>query len=98
MLPNCDNSAASLAAKPTDPQPVPAPWRDERFLAAAPIDLDIEVSDLLAQGIAVEPKQVGRADLVATGGSQCRREQRHFNLFQNAVIEPGRRHAVRKAG
>jgi hypothetical protein len=41
-------------------------------LAAAPIDLDIEVPDLLAQRIAVEAEQVGGTDLVAACGRQSR--------------------------
>jgi hypothetical protein len=37
-------------------------------LAAAAIDLNIQVPDLLPQRIAVETKQIRGADLVATGG------------------------------
>src|SRR5882757_4127571 len=65
--------------------------------AAAAIDLNIEVPDLLAQRVAVKPEQVGGADLVAARGRQRRGKQRHLDLFQDAVIEPRRRHAVGKA-
>src|SRR4051812_10980060 len=66
-------------------------------LAPAPIHLDIEIPDLLPQRVAVEAEQIGRADLVAAGRRERGREQRHLDLFQDAVIEARRRHAVREA-
>src|SRR5262245_51201675 len=93
MLPNCDNSAASLPVSFA-----PSTGREPGVvLAPAPIDLDVEVPDLLAQGISIEPEQVGGTNLVAAGGRQRSREQRHLDLLQDAVIQAGRRHAVREA-
>src|SRR5689334_24442485 len=65
-------------------------------LTPAPVDLDVEVADLLAQGIAVEAEQVGGANLVAAGGGERGRKQRDLDLLEDAVIEAGRRHAVRE--
>ena len=73
VLPNCDNSAALPTAKAVNPQQNAhfAAWlRVRRALTAAPIDLNVEVPDLLAQGVTVEPKQVGRTDLIAAGGGE----------------------------
>src|SRR5882724_8526449 len=66
-------------------------------LAAAAVDLDIEVPDLLAQGVAVQTEQVGGADLIAAGGRERCGEQRYLNLLQDPVIEARRWHAVREA-
>src|ERR1043166_3100541 len=93
MLPNCDNSTAPRPEEFTQ-----STGGDPGSLTPAPVDLDIEVADLLAQRIAVEPKQVRGPDLVAAGGRQRGREQRYLDLLQDAVIEAGRRHAVREAG
>src|SRR6478752_1800686 len=71
--------------------------RPLRRLAPAPIYLDIEIPDLLPQRVTVEAEQIGGADLVATGGRERGREQRHLDLLQDAVIEARRRHAVREA-
>ena len=62
-----------------------------RNSVATPIHLNIEIADLLAQGIAVDPQQIGGADLVATRGGKRRRQKRIFDLAQNPVIQPGRR-------
>ena len=48
--------------------------------SATPIDLDIEVADFLAQGISVDAEQVGRPDLIAACGGQCRSQQRIFDF------------------
>src|SRR5262245_57291253 len=56
--------------------------------------LDVEIADLLAQGVAIDTQEVGGADLVSARCRQRGRQQRLFNLAQNAVIEPGRRQAV----
>jgi hypothetical protein len=34
-------------------------------LTSAPVHLDIQIADFLPQGVAVEPKKVSRADLIA---------------------------------
>src|SRR6201986_257172 len=69
-----------------------------RRLPPAAIDLNVEVPDLLAQRVAVEPQEVGGADLVAAGCRECCGQERHLDLLEDAVIEAGRRHAVREAG
>src|ERR1700730_2880258 len=68
------------------------------MLAAAAVDLNIEVPDFLPQRVAVQPEQVRSPNLIAARRGQCRREQRHLDLLQNAVIEARRRHAVGKSG
>src|ERR1700726_5152045 len=88
MLPNYDNSAASLAAK----------MRITSDLSAAPVNLNIEITDLFAQRVAVEAEQIGGADLIAPCRRQCRRQQRHFDFLEDSVVEPRRRHAVGEAG
>src|SRR3954468_5309254 len=107
MLPNCDNSAAIQPLKRSIPSRSTRLYYEGkrdcegkrvRSLAAAPVDLNVEIPDLLPQRIAVEAEQVGRADLVATRGRQRRGEQRHLDLLEDAVVEPRRWHAVREAG
>src|SRR6478672_4535591 len=71
--------------------------RPARLIAAA-VDLNIEVADFLAQGVAVDAEQIGRANLVAAGGSKRGGQQRIFDLAQDAVIEPRRRHPVLETG
>src|SRR5262249_56792971 len=66
--------------------------------AAAPKHLDVEVADLLAQGVAIDPEQVGGADLVAAGRRQGDRQQRMFDFPQDAVIEPWRGQMVAETG
>src|SRR6185503_20941841 len=66
--------------------------------AAGPDHLDVQIADFLAQGVAVEPQQVGSPDLIATGGSQSCREQWILNLAQDAVVQAGRRQAVIEGG
>src|SRR5262245_21086015 len=39
----------------------------------APKNLNVQIADFLAQGIAVQAEQIGGADLVAPGSSQSRR-------------------------
>src|SRR6476646_9692201 len=96
MLPNCDNSATDQLLKVIDPKPFSPVFVPEearlrgkrvRFLAAAPVDLNVEIPDLLPQRVAVEAEQVGRADLVAARGRQRRGEQRHFDLLEDAVVK-----------
>ena len=67
--------------------------RDQAQRAGAD-DLEVEVADLLAQGVAIDAEQLGCPDLVAAGGRQGGADQRAFDLAQDAVIEPGRRQRV----
>ena len=64
--------------------------------AARPDHLQVEVADLLAQGVAVDAEQFGGPDLVAARRGQRRADQRAFDLAQDAVIEAGRRQLSRK--
>ncbi len=66
--------------------------------AAAAEHLDVEVADLLAQSVSVDPQQVGGADLVPARSGQRHRQERMFDLAQHPVIEPGRRQLVAEAG
>src|SRR5690349_5459456 len=88
MLPNCDKSAARRRIYPS----VCA------LVAAAAIDLDVEVADFLAKRVAIDPEQIGGADLVAARGRERRRKQRIFDFAQDAVVEPSRRQTVLEAG
>src|SRR6185437_7782943 len=74
-----------------------SPDRPRPRSGPAAIDLNIEVPDLLAQRIAVQSQQIGRADLVAAGGCQRCGQQRHLDFLEDAVVEARRRHAVGKA-
>src|SRR5690242_968389 len=67
-----------------------------RALAAAAKDLNIEITDFLAQSIPIDPQKVGGPDLIAAGCSQRRRQQRVFDLAQNAMIETSGRQPVFK--
>src|SRR6266851_9970574 len=67
-------------------------------LITAPVNLDVQVANLLPQRIAVEAEQVGGTDLVAPGRRQRRRQQRHLDFLQDPVIEARRRHAVGEPG
>src|SRR5947209_17500672 len=64
--------------------------------APGAVHRDIQIADLLAQRVAVEPKKIGGADLVAAGRRQRRGEQRHLDFTQDAVIEARGRDAVRE--
>src|SRR6266480_7208004 len=84
----------------------PSPLRGSRAalregreaLITAPVDLDVQVANLLPQRVAVQAEQIGRADLITSGRRQCRREQRYLNLLEDPVIKARRRHAVGKSG
>src|SRR5580704_17222187 len=77
MLPNCVQSTAWRS----DERPLQAGsssgWGKiaKNALPASAVDLNLEVANFLAQRIAVDPKQVGGADLVTACGSQGRRQQ-----------------------
>src|ERR1700726_293379 len=97
MLPNYDNSAACAAAQMRIParfSRLQGGHAGRESLIAASVNLNVQISDLLPQGIAVEAEQVGGPDLIAPGRRQCGGEQRHFDLLEDPVIEAGRRHAV----
>src|SRR5947208_14426335 len=101
MLPNCDNSTANRTANVIDSSRAARFYCGEKrwqSLAATPINLNVEVPDLLPQRIAVEAEQVGRTNLVAARGRQRRGQQRNFDLLEDAVVEARRRHAIREAG
>src|SRR5438046_9224722 len=68
-----------------------------RSLTIGPKDLDVEVADFLTQRVAVDPQQVGGADLIAARSGQRHRQERMLNFAQHPVVEPGRRQAVAKA-
>src|SRR3954452_4967702 len=57
-------------------------------------DVNFQLADLLAQRIAVQPKQLRRLDLVATGRAKRRADQWHLHLAQNALVQARRRQAT----
>src|SRR3954462_15868751 len=67
-------------------------------LTSATIDLDVQVTDFLAQCVAVEPKKIGRADLIAACRGQRRGQQWNFDLLENPVIKARRGRTVRGTG
>src|SRR6202035_1167379 len=97
MLPNYDNSLASLPHRrgfqticPMRMQP------SEKPLVTAPVDLNVQIANLLPQRVPIEAEQIGGADLIAPGRRQRGGEQRHLDLLEDTVIEAGRRHPVWK--
>src|SRR5258708_39271038 len=90
MLPDCDKSGA----RPMMLWPFGIKL-EARFLRPASItatkDLNIEVADFFPQGVAVDPEQIGSANLVSARCRQRHRQQRMLDFPQDAVIEPGRR-------
>src|SRR6056297_1366239 len=66
-------------------------------LAHSPAGADhrqIKVANLLAQCVAIEAKQLCRANLVPARGGQRRADQRPLHVTQNATIQPRRRQTV----
>jgi hypothetical protein len=59
--------------------------------AAATEHLDVQITDFLAQSIAVDAEQIGSPDLIAAGCRQRHRQKRMLDLAQHPVIEAGRR-------
>src|SRR5262249_39526722 len=59
------------------------------ILPAGADHLDVEIADLLAQGVAVDAEQVGGTDLVAARGGERGREQRLLHLAQDAMVKAG---------
>src|SRR5665647_3008041 len=88
MLPNYDNSTAYPAASTLSFPPAAEP------LITAAVDLDVQISDLLAQRVAIEAEQVRGANLVAPRRRQRGGEQRHLDFLEDAVVESRRRYPV----
>jgi len=63
-----------------------------------PNHLDVEIPNLLAQRIAIQPQHGGRLDLVAPGRGQRQLYQRPLHFGQHLVVDAGRRHAVAMGG
>src|SRR6516162_1878164 len=100
MLLDCDNSWAShfqqrRKAIRSCRAGVVSP---SNLSVAASIHVDVEVADLLAQGVAVDAQKIGGADLVAARGGERGGEKRPFHFAQDAVIEAGRRQAFVEFG
>src|SRR5690606_13011161 len=55
------------------------------------IDVNAELTDFLAQRVAIDPEQFRRLDLIAARSSKRRQDERIFHLRQNALIEAGGR-------
>jgi len=62
MLPDCDKTGAQIGL-------------GAEVSAAGADHLNVEVTDLLAQRVPIDPKQIGRAKLIAAG-----RRQRNYRL------------------
>src|SRR5690606_37803776 len=60
--------------------------RPFRPLLQAADDLNVEVTDLLAERVAVDAEEVGRLDLVSARGGERHAEERLFEFPQHAVI------------
>jgi hypothetical protein len=56
---------------------------------AAPCHADIEVGDLLAQGIAVDAEQIGTFRLIAARRVERDLDERRLHLLQDALVEAG---------
>src|SRR5215510_7432863 len=67
-------------------------------LSTGPKHLDFQVSDLLAQGVAVDPQEISSADLIAPRSCQRDRQQRVLDLPQDTVIEPRGRQTLPESG
>src|SRR5690242_12442421 len=70
-------------------------FTDRASSLRASVRLQVELAQLLAQGVAVEAQQLGRPDLVAPRCLQRQRQQRPFHLAQDPVIEAACRQAMR---
>src|SRR5262245_420148 len=58
-----------------------------KALAAAAEDLNFEIADFLAQRIAIDPEEIGRAYLIAPSGCERHRQERMLDLPQHAMVE-----------
>src|SRR6185312_13735884 len=90
-------AAYGIAASRRKPWQVAA-GRPPRALLQVAGDVDIELADLLAEGVAVEAQELGRFELVAPGGTEAQQDERPLDLAQYAVIEPGGRQAALMRG
>src|SRR5476649_2793039 len=61
-------------------------------------DGDVEVLDLFAQRIAIEPQETGRAQLVPAGCPQREGQKRPFDLCDHAIVHAVRRQPVAMGG
>ena len=68
-------------------------WPSQALNAASwrPADMDVQVADLLAQRVAVEPQYVGRLELIAAGRRQGSRDQRSLDLANQSIVDARRR-------
>src|SRR4051812_6783336 len=90
MSPNSHRSRPKPMARRGGVSPAPPP----RGSARAANDLEVEVADLLAQGVPIDAEEHRRSDLVAAGGGKRGADERRLDLAQDPVIEPGRRQHV----
>src|SRR5579883_111018 len=100
MLPDCDNSLAlATAIRLTAMR---ASHRRRHPAASLPaggaVDLDVQIADLLAQRIAVDPQKVRGADLIAPGGGERRGQKRRLHFAQDAMIKAARGQPLVEAG
>src|SRR5215204_1268868 len=90
MSPKSHRSRPKPMARRCGASPSPLPGGSAR----AANDLEVEVADLLAQGVPIDAEELRRPDLVAAGGGERGADQRRLDLPQDPVIEPGRRQHV----
>src|SRR5688572_13334996 len=62
--------------------------------AAASEDLDVEIANLLAQGVPVEAEQFGGLDLIAARVAERGAHERQLQFAHEAMVEPGRRQSI----
>src|SRR5690606_16199044 len=76
-----------------EPQPfrgrTPAPIGPT--LSDAAHDRNIQVADLLPQGVPVQPEQLCRLDLVPAGGTQSQGDERTLQFMQYPIVQARRR-------
>src|SRR5690242_17730748 len=70
---DAERGAGAIVLADWDPSPASP-------LAAGADHLNIEIADLLAQGVAVDAEKIGGPDLVAARRGKRRRQQRIFDL------------------
>src|SRR6478735_5101128 len=63
--------------------------RGQSFSPRGADHLDVEIPDLLAKRVPVEPQQFGSLDLVAAGRGQRGADQGLFHIPQDTVVEAG---------
>src|SRR5438270_13880646 len=97
MLPNYDNSAARRRFAQPSARSKSRISNLAGSLIAAPVDLNVQIPDLLPECITVESEQVGGSDLIAPRRGQCSREQWNLDFLENSMIEPRGRYTVWKS-